>query len=73
MVICSLNVLRLDGAPIQGVGARDLDRLHDFPEHDTTLVAAGDGAHVALVFVTELAMAGQTNHMPSGALYVTKL
>jgi hypothetical protein len=72
-MICSLEVMCLDGATVHGIGARDLDRLQDFLEHDAALIAASNGAHVSPVLGPELAMAGHTNHMPSGALYVKKL
>jgi hypothetical protein len=65
-------VTRLDSAPIEGVGARDTDRLQDVVERDAAVVATGDGAHVALVLVQKLVMARRTDHVPDLALYITK-
>jgi hypothetical protein len=65
-------VTRLDSAPIEGVGARDTDRLQDVVERDAAVVAAGDGAQVALVLVQKLAMARRTDHVPDLALQITK-
>ena len=47
----------LDGAPIDGVGARDLNRLEDVVKGDAAVVTSGNGAHMAIVLLPELVMA----------------
>lgn len=63
--------MRLDCGPMLGVGARGLDGVQDLLDHNAAAVAAGNGAHMALVLVQKLAMAGRTNRMPDNALCTT--
>lgn len=58
MVLLNLVVVRLGGAPVCGVGARDVERLQDFVKCIAAVVPAGVGARVALVLVREVAVAG---------------
>lgn len=69
----SLEVTRLDGATVYGVGARGMDRLQDVVDRYATVVASGGGTSVALVLVLELVVARRTYHMPNRTLHcITK-